>query len=244
MNVYDNILRLRREQRKGLAVLIDPDKTDSDSIATLCAHFADYQPDMILVGGSLVAADTSITVDAIKHCTQSPVVLFPGNATQIAERADAMLLLSLISGRNAEYLIGQHVNAAMRIAASGIETIATGYMLIDGGAATSVEYISATRPIPFNKCDIAVATAVAGEMLGLRAIYLEAGSGARQPVSPEMISAVRAKVNIPLIVGGGLRTPESITAACTAGADIVVVGTALETDAGKYQSIYNAVHRL
>lgn len=244
MNVYDNILRLRREQRKGLAVLIDPDKTNNDSIASLCAQFIDNQPDIILVGGSLVASETSITVDAIKRCTSSPVVLFPGNATQIVDRADAMLLLSLISGRNAEYLIGQHVNAAMRIAASGIETIPTGYMLIDGGAATSVEYISATRPIPYNKCDIAVATAVAGEMLGLRAIYLEAGSGARQPVSPEMISAVRAKISIPLIVGGGLRTPESITAACTAGADIVVVGTALENNADSYKSIYNAVRRL
>lgn len=244
MNVYDHILRLTTEHLKGLAVLIDPDKADDAQITTLCTLFNGHRPDAILVGGSLVNNDTTAVVETLKRNTAAPIVLFPGNATQITPKADAMLLLSLISGRNPEFLVGQHVSAAMRIRTSGLETIPTGYMLIDGGTPTSVQYISSTLPIPADKDDIAVATAVAGQMLGLRAIYLEAGSGARQPVNPRMIQAVSRHIDIPLIVGGGLRTEADIEAACRAGADMVVVGTALERDPGLYTSVYNTVHRL
>lgn len=213
-----------------LVVLIDPDKASPQHISRLCGLFADSKPDMLFVGGSLVCSAIDDVVAELKRQTDVPVVLFPGNAAQLSPQADALLMLSLISGRNADYLIGQHVHAAPAIAQSGIEVIPTGYMLIESGVQTSVEYISNTKPIPRGKTDIALATAMAGEQLGLRMLYLEAGSGAQQPVPAEMISAVRQKISIPLIVGGGLRSREAIAEAYNAGADIVVVGTAVESD--------------
>ena len=160
-------------------------------------------------------------------------MLFPGNSTQLSDKADAMLMLSLISGRNADFLIGQHVVAAPFIKKSGIETISTGYMLIESGTTTSVEYISNTRPIPREKNDIAVATAIAGELLGNKAIYLEGGSGAKMPVPAPMIKAVHRSISLPIIVGGGLRSEDDIKNALEAGADIVVIGTSLESDPEK-----------
>ena len=156
------------------------------------------------------------------------MVLFPGSQNQFTEAVDALLFLSLISGRNADLLIGQHVQAAPRIAASGVEVIPTGYILIDGGVATSASYISQTAPIPGNKPEIAATTALAGALLGLRCIYLDAGSGAIAPVSASMISAVKKSIDIPLMVGGGLRTIEAVQTAFNAGADIIVVGTMVE----------------
>lgn len=213
-----------------LAVLVDPDKASDEHIANLSAICAEHTPDIVLVGGSLVSSDTDEVVKRLKKSIKAPVVLFPGSSSQVAASADAMLLLSLISGRNADYLIGQHVNSAMHIKKIGLETIPTGYMLIDGGCQTSVQYVSGTMPIPRTKTDIAVATAVAGEMLGLKMLYLEAGSGASQPVPEEIVEAVRAHVEIPIIVGGGLKDIESVKNRYKAGADIVVLGTIVEKD--------------
>ena len=167
-------------------------------------------------------------ISSLKKECEIPIVLFPGNHSQISNKADGILFLSLISGRNPEYLIGQHVNAAPVLAKSKLEVIPTGYMLIENGKATSVEYISQTKPIPRNKTDIALATAMAGEMLGLKMIYLEAGSGAKHPVPVKMIKSLAATLKIPIIVGGGIRSKKQMQKAFKAGADIVVVGTAIE----------------
>ena len=170
------------------------------------------------------------------------MILFPGNNYQLCEEADALLLLSLISGRNPEYLIGQHVVAAPLIKESGIEAIPTGYLLIDGGKISTTSYITQTVPIPADKPDVAVATALAGEQLGLKLIYLEAGSGAANPVSAEMISAVKKNVSLPLIVGGGIRSGAQAEAACQAGADIIVVGNILEKAPELLMELSLAVH--
>jgi putative glycerol-1-phosphate prenyltransferase len=166
----------------------------------------------------------------IKSLTSIPIILFPGSPLQLSSQADALLLLSLISGRNAEYLIGNHVVAAPFLRESGIEIVPTGYMLINGGKQTSVSYMSNTQPIPADKPDIALATAMAGEMLGLKIIYLDAGSGAINPVPLNMIASIAAGVSIPVIVGGGIRTPDAVRNAYESGADVVVVGNATETN--------------
>jgi phosphoglycerol geranylgeranyltransferase len=213
----------------GLAVLVDPDKADISHLEQLARYAADGHINHFLVGGSLMFSDAlATTVDFLKQQSTAPVTLFPGNPSQIYSGADAILLLSLISGRNADLLIGRHVEAAPSLRSSGLEIIPTGYMLIDGGVGTTVSYISNTTPIPAHKTEIAAATAMAGEMIGLRCIYLEAGSGARQAVPTEMVQAVRASVKIPLIVGGGLRDAETAYEKCKAGADMIVIGTAIE----------------
>jgi len=181
-----------------------------------------------LVGGSLTSFPIDETLSAIKRITSVPVVLFPGNLLQLSARADGILLLSLLSGRNPEYLIGNHVLASQFLKKSGLEIIPTGYILIDGHTLTSVEYISNTRPIPAEKSDIIVATALAGEQLGLKLIYLEAGSGASDQVSQRIVSQVRRSITIPVLVGGGIRTPEDVRNLYRAGAHGVVVGTAIE----------------
>lgn len=228
MNVYEYITAKQASGEKMFVVLIDPDKFSVGTMNKLMRLFEVRKPDFIFVGGSLVVESVDDVVREVKLRCDIPVVLFPGSSQQFADSADALLFLSLISGRNAEYLIGQHVVSSVRIKRSGVEVIPTGYMLIDGGATTSVEYISGTRPLPRTKIDIAVATALAGELLGLKMLYLEAGSGAKDSVPEEMISAVRKAVSLPLIVGGGLRSEESIKKAFDAGADMVVVGTAIE----------------
>lgn len=243
-NVFDRIEAQRQSGRKQLAVLIDPDKATSEQLSHLCELFRCDAPEILLVGGSLVSSSVDRVVEQLRQLTSVPIVLFPGNAAQLSPLADAVLLLSLISGRNPEYLIGQHVSAAPIIRQMKLETIATGYMLIDGGVRTSVEYVSNTQPIPSAKTDIAAATAMAGQMLGMRMLYLEAGSGAATPVSQQMIQSVRRSVDIPIVVGGGLRSATDVVNALTAGADMVVVGTALETCPDQYLSICSAVHGL
>jgi len=223
-----------------LAVLIDPDKYNENQLIEVIGKMKESQPDFIFVGGSLVTSSLQKTVISLKKNFDIPVVLFPGNATQFVPEVDALLFLSLISGRNSEYLIGQQVVAAPQIKASGVETISVGYMLIDGGNKTSVEYMSNTTPIPHDKTDIAVATALAGEMLGLKAIYLEGGSGALHCVSEEMIAAVRKNVSLPLIVGGGVRDAETAKKIYRSGADILVVGNVLEKDLSQLQTIASA----
>lgn len=228
-SVYELLVQKSSARRKMLAVLIDPDHTvNLEESIQRCENSG---VDLLFLGGSLL---TSGTVDEIIHrikkLTKIPVLLFPGDEMQVHPDADALLLLSLISGRNAELLIGKHVLAAPYIRKSGLETIATGYMLIDGGRITTASYISNTTPIPHDKPGIAACTAMAGEMLGLKLIYMDAGSGAAHPVSSAMISEVRRQVTLPIVVGGGIRNTEAAVAAWSAGADIVVVGNAIEED--------------
>ena len=233
MSILEEITEKKAAGKKQLAVLIDPDKFTDEAARRFIDSVAKAKPDYIFVGGSLTASSTDEAIRRIKENTDIRVVLFPGNSTQLTDKADAILMLSLISGRNADFLIGQHVVAAPFIRKSGIETISTGYMLIESGTTTSVEYISNTRPIPREKADIAVATAIAGELLGNKAIYLEGGSGAKNPVPAQMIKAVSKNITLPVIVGGGLRSEDDIKTALEAGADIVVIGTTLESDPEK-----------
>ncbi len=220
--------QLREDKRKRFALLIDPDKQTEASIHDLLKFSPANSPDLILVGGSILFNPIGPFISLLKKMTDIPVFIFPGNVLQLSDNADGILLLSLISGRNPEFLIGNHVLAAPHLRRSGIEIIPTGYMLIENGHSTSVEYMSNTRPIPFGKTDIAVATALAGEMLGLKVLYLEAGSGAAHPVGIDMIRAIRKAVELPLIVGGGIRTREDAEKAWLAGADTIVIGTAIE----------------
>ena len=234
------------KNQKHLAVLIDPDSIESESqLINICKHSNESSIDFILVGGSLITNgffDRCIQI--IKQHTQIPVVLFPGNIMQVSKDADAILLLSLISGRNPDLLIGKHVLAAPMLKKSDLEIIPTGYMLIDGGNITSVSYMSNTTPIPSEKHSIAACTAMAGEMLGLQVTYMDAGSGAQHPISTKIISAVRESVNGPIFIGGGIKTPEGAIAACNAGADVVVVGNAFEKEPELIGQIAKAVHGL
>lgn len=223
--LHDN----KRAGRKSLAVLIDPDKHTPGSIEETICLAAEAKVDYIFFGGSFVQSDMADEfVSSIKHAVNCPVVIFPGNQMNICRKADGILYLSLISGRNAEFLIGRHVITAAAIKRSGIEVIPTGYMLIDSGSPTAVEYMSNTSPIPRHQLDVAAATAMAGEMLGLKAIYLEAGSGAKKTVPIEMISKVSRSIEVPLIVGGGISNANEASAILDAGADVIVVGNAIE----------------
>ena len=224
--------QLEDRSKKRIALLVDPDGYDTKSLEELIGFINLYPPDLLLVGGSILFKPIDLTITALKLGTRLPVFIFPGNLFQLSDRADGIMFLSLISGRNPEFLIGNHVLAAPHLAPSGIEVIPTGYMLIGNGKATSVEYMSNTMPIPGDKADIAVATAMAGEMLGLKSLYLEAGSGASHSVEPEIIRAIRKNISLPLIVGGGVRTTETALALFTAGADMIVVGNAVEKDPG------------
>lgn len=213
-----------------LAVLIDPDKTgDEDSLLLFLKKCGEAKVDFIFVGGSLlIDGSIEITLSYIKKNSAIPVLIFPGDVLQLSPNADALLLLSLISGRNAELLIGKQVIAAPYIKRSGIESIATGYMLIDCGKATTASYISQTLPIPYDKSEIAGVTALTGEMMGLKIIYADGGSGAAQPVHENMIRVISQNISVPLIVGGGIINFEQAEKAWNAGADVVVIGTAFE----------------
>ncbi len=214
-------------------MLIDPDKAEGDNFDNLLIASISCQIDYFLIGGSLISSDRlSYVLNKTARIKNIPKILFPGNSLHIDNKADGILFLSLISGRNPEYLIGQQVISAPILKNSGLEILSTGYMLIDGGVSTTVSYISNTTPIPNSKNDIAVATALAGEMLGNKLIYLDCGSGAKYTVPAKMIEAVRKNINLPLIVGGGIRTAEQASSAWNAGADIVVVGNALEENPG------------
>ena len=229
MNIYQHIFKKSAEGKKQFAILVDPDKENEDSLETLCELANQHKVDYLFVGGSLLTQDClSDCIEVIKLHTQIPVVLFPGDNLQINSHADAILFLSLISGRNPDLLIGKHVISAPILREAGLEIISTGYMLIDGGTPSSVSYMSNTTPIPANKRDIAVCTAMAGEMLGLKLIFMDAGSGAINPVSEAVVSAVKKSIDIPLIIGGGVRSAEKAKALFDAGADLIVVGNAIE----------------
>ncbi len=242
-SIYRSLLTRKGEGRKSFAVLIDPDKVDAARIEELCRLATDAHVDYLLVGGSLVVSNhlDEIIGHIRKHCAL-PVILFPGSPSQVSRHADALLYLSLISGRNADLLIGQHVLSAPIVKQSGLEIISTGYMLIDGGAPTTASYISNALPIPSDKSEIAICTAMAGEMLGMKLIYLDAGSGAKRPVSEKMITAVAGSIRVPLIVGGGITDPEKVYRNCKAGADLIVVGNAIEKDVALITEMSAAVH--
>lgn len=215
--------------QKSVAVLIDPDDVDERGLIQVLNAGIENKVDYFFVGGSLVTTGAVVgVVEFIKSYTGVPCVLFPGNAIQVHPSADAILFISLISGRNPELLIGQHVVAAPVLKKSGMEVIPTGYLLIHSGKPTSASYMSNTQPIPNDKPSLAVSTALAGEMLGLQCIYMDAGSGATEPVSPRMIKQVKKNIQSPLIVGGGLDTAYKVKSALDAGADLVVIGNGLQ----------------
>ena len=240
MNIYN---RLSDTSKKKFVVLIDPDKPSDKEIIDIVEKSKKVGVDFFFVGGSLLTTDSlDNCIKLIKDHCDIPVLIFPGNSLQISKWCDGFLLLSLISGRNSEMLIGRHVIAAPYLKLYGNEIIPTGYMLIDGGKPTSVSYMSNTTPIPHDKDDIAMCTALAGEMLGLKLIYMDAGSGATNPISAEMICKVKHTIEVPLIVGGGINTPEKAAIAAKAGADIIVVGNALEKSIDRLQEFAEAVH--
>lgn len=209
--------------------MLDPDKVEQNALSDLLISITDFPVDFFLVGGSLVTDYVhKEVIAAIRRQCRVPIILFPGNPLHIEPSADAILFLSLISGRNPEFLIGQHVIAAPLLKKSGLEILPTGYMLVDSGAQTTVSYVSGTMPLPHDKPGVAACTAMAGEMLGLKLMYLDAGSGARRPVSPAMIAAVRAVIDVPIIVGGGINSGEKAYEALKAGADMIVVGNGVE----------------
>ncbi|RYC67033.1 MULTISPECIES: geranylgeranylglyceryl/heptaprenylglyceryl phosphate synthase [Spirosoma] len=231
VSLLDTLRRHKTSGQKSLAVLLDPDKVEQDALIALLQRANTHPIDFFLVGGSLVTDYRHAEViSTLRAYSPVPVVLFPGNSLHIEPTADAILFLSLISGRNPEFLIGQHVIAAPLLKKSGLEVLPTGYMLVDSGAQTTVSYISGTMPLPADKPSVAACTAMAGEMLGLQLMYLDAGSGARRPVSPDMIAAVRSVVDVPIIVGGGINSGEKAYNALKAGADLIVVGNGIEQD--------------
>jgi putative glycerol-1-phosphate prenyltransferase len=243
MNVYQSLQDKKTSGHKSFAILIDPDKVSTASLTSLIHLATAAKTDYFLVGGSLVVSDNlDSCIHTIKQHSTIPVILFPGSPSQISRYADALLYLSLISGRNADLLIGQHVISAPFVKKSGLEIISTGYMVIDGGAPTTVSYISNASPIPADKADIALCTAMAGEMLGMKLIYMDSGSGAKKAISEEMISAVAASIDIPLIVGGGIRDAEKAYLNCKAGADVIVIGNAIEKDPSLIKEMAAAIH--
>ncbi len=230
MNILKTLAESRKQGKKSIAILIDPDKAEDPSRLLHLINLASENcVDFFFVGGSLITtSNLSSVIRTIKENVAIPVILFPGNSMQIDASADALLFLSLISGRNPELLIGQHVVAAPIIRNTKLEVIPTGYLLINSGRTTSVAYISNTTPIPDDKYSLAACTAMAGELLGLQSIYLDAGSGAEKEIRARMISTVRKAVTVPLIVGGGINTSHKAFTALEAGADMIVIGNALE----------------
>ncbi|MDZ7743193.1 MAG: geranylgeranylglyceryl/heptaprenylglyceryl phosphate synthase [Bacteroidota bacterium] len=245
MSIYESILEKSRQNRKMFTVLVDPDKPTDKEVISLAEKASEAKVDYFFVGGSLLTNNNlDHCIKLLKEHSSIPVILFPGNTLQMSNKADAFLFLSLISGRNAEMLIGRHVIAAPYLKLSRLEVISTGYMLIDSGKPTTVSYMSNSVPIPADKMDVAACTAMAGEMLGMKLIYMDAGSGAINPVSSEMIEMVSSSVEIPIVVGGGIRTPEKAAETARKGADVVVVGNSIESDQELIKEIAKAIHEV
>lgn len=229
MSFYQDILQSAESKRKLLAILIDPDKIQLDAIYSLCEKIKKSPATHVFFGGSTYDGnDFDNIISELKTHLDLPVFLFPGDFNQISDEADALLFLSLVSGRNSEYLIGQQIKAVEKLEKTSLEIIPTAYLLIESGIETAVERVSNTKPIPKNDIELATKTAKAAEYLGMKLVYLEAGSGAKEAVSLKMIKKVKDEVTIPIIVGGGIRSKEAIENAFKAGADMVVIGTAFE----------------
>jgi phosphoglycerol geranylgeranyltransferase len=228
-STFEYLLRVRDQKGAGYLVLIDPDKQDVEAAAAFAVQADKAGIDAFLVGSSLLMSDRfEAVIRRIKQLSALPVIISPGASSHLSRYADAVLFLSLISGRNPDFLIGEHVKAAPIIRNHRIEAIPTGYMLIEGGSCTSVQFISATLPIPRDKLDIAIVHAMAAELLGMKMVYLECGSGSLLSVPDEMVSAVKAEISIPLIAGGGIVDPSVAAAKVRAGADFIVTGNVLE----------------
>lgn len=241
--IYTSLVERKRLGKKSFAVLVDPDKVNDNKMQQLIDVAVAARVDYFLVGGSLVISNyLDDCIQYIKKSCNIPAILFPGSASQVSKYADALLYLSLISGRNPELLIGQHVVSAPFVKQSGLEIMSTGYMVIDGGAPTTVSYISNAAPLPADKNEIAMCTAMAGEMLGMKLIYMDAGSGAKIPITESMIHQVAKSISVPLIIGGGITEPEKAYLNCKAGADLIVVGNAIEKDENLIQEMASAVH--
>lgn len=242
-SIYSSLTEKKAKGHKSFAVLIDPDKVNPASMDELLGMVTEARVDYLLVGGSLVISNRldEVVLQIKKNCN-IPVILFPGSPSQITTHADALLYLSLISGRNPELLIGQHVISAAAVKQSGLEIISTGYMVIDGGAPTTVSYISNAAPIPADKNEIAMCTAMAGEMLGMKLIYMDAGSGAKRPIHESMIEQVSRVIEAPLVIGGGIKDPEKAYINCKAGADVIVIGNAIEKDPTLIREMSDAIH--
>ena len=231
INIYNQILKSKINNQKLLAILLDPDKIDLDKAEVLIEKINQSPATHIFIGGSLVENNIlDELIVKIKQICDLPIVLFPGNPSQISDKSDAILFLSLISGRNPDFLIEHQVKAAPILKKTQLEIISTGYILIESGTETAVERVSKTKPLDRNNPDLALATAQAGEMLGNKLIYLEAGSGAKQAVPLEMIKKVAQNIEIPLLIGGGIIDLQGIQEAYDSGADLVVIGTAFEND--------------
>ncbi|MDP5157942.1 MAG: geranylgeranylglyceryl/heptaprenylglyceryl phosphate synthase [Flaviramulus sp.] len=238
--IYQNIKLSVSQSEKLLAILIDPDKFSIDRAKTFFEKVNASIATHIFVGGSIVEAHkTDILVKEIKTHTQLPIVLFPGDVSQISNEANALLFLSLLSGRNAEFLIGKHVEAISKLNKTNLEIISTGYILIESGQKTAVEKVTQTKPISRNDLQQIVHTAKAAEFLGMKLIYLEAGSGALIPISEEIITSVKAETKIPLIIGGGIKSILDLENAYHAGADLVVIGNAFENN----ESLFNELKK-
>jgi phosphoglycerol geranylgeranyltransferase len=245
MNTYERLLQAKRDHGAGYLLLLDPDKIDLKNLPAFIIEATQSGVDAFLVGGSLMLSNEFDKVlQVIKEQASVPVIIFPGSLFQISSVADAILYILLISGRNPDNLIGNHVIASPIIKRMGLETISTAYMLIEGGNVTSAEFMSNTKPIPREKPDIAVAHALAAEMIGMKMIYLEAGSGAKMSVPDEMIKKVTKYCSLPLIAGGGIRTPEEARKKVAAGASFVVTGTIIEehTDGSLMKKFAQAIH--
>lgn len=245
MTIYQKILSAKSEGKKLLSILIDPDTSNLGDIFKSINKAASAHIDYFFIGGSLLHNNNLFKIiEYIKTNTNIPSILFPGGVNQICSEASATLLPCVISGRNADLLIGKHVESAGLLKNSGIEVISLGYMLIDSGKPTTVNYITNTSPIPYENNNIAVSTAIAGEMLGLKMIYLEAGSGASKTISIKMVEAVSKNTSVPLIVGGGIKTADQAEKILEAGADMVVVGNALEKNNDFVFDLSAAVHSI
>ena len=241
MSIYQHITTSISEDKKLLAVLIDPDKMKLNNVSSFVSKMNTSIATHVFVGGSEVNEGlTEALVLEIKKHTNLPVILFPGDVIQITDKADGILFLSLISGRNPDYLIGKQVEAVSRLASTNLEIIPTGYLLIENGKETAVQRVSETKPIERKDIQLIKNTAKAGELLGMKLIYLEAGSGATHPIDPHIISETKQQLNIPLIVGGGIRSQSEIELAYKAGADLVVIGTAFEED----DTFFSALQRV
>ncbi|WP_052143667.1 geranylgeranylglyceryl/heptaprenylglyceryl phosphate synthase [Wocania ichthyoenteri] len=236
--IYQSIIKSISAKEKLLAVLIDPDKFHIKDVTHFFGKVNQSIATHIFVGGSTVEVEATETlVFEIKKHTKLPVILFPGAVSQITNKADGLLFLSLISGRNPDYLIGKHVESISKLKNTQLEIISTGYVLIESGKKTAVERVTKTKPIDRYAIQKIVDTATAGELLGMKLMYLEAGSGASRPVTSEIISLVKKNINIPLIVGGGIKNKQQLENAYLSGADLVVIGTAFEEDESFFEEL-------
>lgn len=243
MSVFQTLLA---SQRANYLVLIDPDRKNDERLEELVAGVNAAGVDAILVGGSLIMdGDFERRMEVIKTASQVPVILFPGASNQLSGHADAILFMSLLSGRNPQYLIGEQVQAAPVVRHLGLEVIPTGYLLLAGGNPTAVEFMSNSQPLPMDKPDLVLAHALAAQYLGMSLVYLEAGSGAQRAVSDEIVRTVSGELDIPVLVGGGIRTPDEAASKVRAGARFVVTGSALEHNSSRdaMQAFADAVHQ-